>query len=218
MLENSQQKRQQACGNAQDRSKDARTPALLCLAFAGRLIVRALIVVALVLPVLVVGLALLVVLCLGLLVAAQLALQVALFLGVLVQRLAVQAVGGAAQARHGVLIGALARLGAVAGAVPARDGAGVGLGVLVGQLRLPGVAVAWVETPDTPEPFFTYPGGCGGYRDCYECRWCLRTVQEMFTRGEISFYCDPRSVYGTYHVKLNQIICPRPAGPVSDLP
>ncbi len=49
------------------------------LAFAGRLIVRALIVVALVLPVLVVGLVLLVVLCLGLLVSGQLALQVALF-------------------------------------------------------------------------------------------------------------------------------------------
>lgn len=141
MLENSQQKRQQTCGNAQDRPKEARPPALLRLAFAGRLIVCVLVVVALVLPVLVVGLVLLVVLCLGLLVAAQLALQVAFFLGVLVQRLAVQTVRGAAQARHGVLIGALARLGAVARAVPARDGAGVGLGVLVGQLRLPGVAV-----------------------------------------------------------------------------
>ena len=74
-----QQAHQYACTYAQDRVQKSAPPALLRLAFAGRLIVHVLIVVALVLPVLVVGLVLLVVLRLGLLVSAQLVLQVALF-------------------------------------------------------------------------------------------------------------------------------------------
>lgn len=80
------------------------------------------------------------------------------------------------------------------------------------------VSVIWVETPDTPEPFFTYPGGCGGYRDCPACNWCLKTIREMFISGEISFYRDPSSVYGTYHTALTQPVHPHRQAPASGSP
>ena len=75
----------------------------------------------------------------------------------------------------------------------------------------------WLKAPVRLR-LFSYPSGCPRFDGCQACIDCYREIHRRFQSGEISFYCDPRSVYGTYHVKLNQIICPRPAGPVSDLP
>lgn len=80
------------------------------------------------------------------------------------------------------------------------------------------VSITMIQTPESPGPFFTYPSGCGGYRNCLTCNWCLKTLREMFICGKISFYQDPRSIYGTYHQTLSQPIRPQPEETASNSP
>ena len=74
------------------------------------------------------------------------------------------------------------------------------------------------QTPDFPEPFFAYPNGCGGYRNCLTCNWCLKRIREMFIREEINFYRDPQSIYGFYHVTLHRPVRPQSEEPASTPP
>ena len=70
-------------------------------------------------------------------------------------------------------------------------------------------SIVILQSPDSPEPFFSYPGGCGGYHDCPTCNWCLKAIREMFIDGEINFYRNPQSIDSTSCQTLHQPIHPR---------
>ena len=71
-------------------------------------------------------------------------------------------------------------------------------------------SITILQSPEAPELFYSYPGGCGGYHNCPTCNWCLKTIREMFISGKLSFYQDPQSIYSTFYQTLSQPIHPRP--------